>query len=227
MRNALRIKIAPSLLAADFGRLGDEAQAAESAGADMLHLDVMDGHFVPNITIGPGTVAAIRKRVTIPLDVHLMIGEPDKFIESFVEAGADILTVHAEALTHLHRTIQVIRSRGIRAGVSINPATPLRDIEAVLDEADLVLLMTVNPGFGGQRFIRSVLPKIAALRKIADTRGYAFDIEVDGGITLHSAREAAEAGATIIVAGTAIFGASDIAHAIKALREASQSIVGE
>jgi ribulose-phosphate 3-epimerase len=227
VRTAPRIKIAPSLLAADFGRLGDAAQAAESSGADMLHLDVMDGHFVPNITIGPGTVAAIRKRVTIPLDVHLMISEPDKYIESFVEAGADILTVHAEALTHLHRTIQVIRSRGIRAGVSINPATPLRDIETVLDEADLVLLMTVNPGFGGQRFIRSVLPKIAALRKIADTRGYAFDIEVDGGITLHSAREAAEAGATIIVAGTAIFGASDIAHAIKALREASQSIVGE
>ncbi|MCX6339399.1 MAG: ribulose-phosphate 3-epimerase [Candidatus Aureabacteria bacterium] len=227
MRTAPGIKIAPSLLAADFGRLGDEAQAAESSGADMLHLDVMDGHFVPNITIGPGTVAAIRKRVRIPLDVHLMISEPDKYIDAFVEAGADILTVHAEVLPRLHHTLQVIRSRGIKAGVSINPATPLRDIEAVLDEADLVLLMTVNPGFGGQKFIRSVLPKIADLRKIADTRGYAFDIEVDGGITLHSAREAAEAGATIIVAGTAIFGASDIAHAIKVLREAAQFVAGE
>ena len=227
VRNALRIKIAPSLLAADFGRLGDEAQAAESAGADMLHLDVMDGHFVPNITIGPGTVAAIRKRVTIPLDVHLMISEPDKYIDAFVDAGADILTVHAEVLPHLHRTLQVIRSKGIKAGVSINPPTPLGNIESVLGEADLVLLMTVNPGFGGQKFIRSVLPKIAELRKIANARGCGCDIEVDGGITLPAAREVAEAGANVIVAGTAVFGASDIAHAIKALRAAAQLVAGE
>ncbi len=227
VRNERKIKIAPSLLAADFGRLGDEAQAAESGGADMLHLDVMDGHFVPNITIGPGVVAAIRKRVAIPLDVHLMISEPDKYIAPFADAGADILTVHAEVLPHLNRTLQTIRSRGIKAGVSINPPTPLKNIEPILDEADLVLLMTVNPGFGGQKFIRSVLPKITDLRKIADAKGYGFDIEVDGGITIQTAPEAAHAGANVIVAGTAIFGAGNVAQATKALREAAQSAADE
>jgi ribulose-phosphate 3-epimerase len=227
MKNERKIKIAPSLLAADFGKLGDEAKAAESAGADMLHVDVMDGHFVPNITIGPGVVAAIRKRVAIPLDVHLMISEPDKYIAPFADAGSDILTVHAEVLPNLGQTLQAIRARGIKAGVSINPPTPLEKIEPVLNEVDLVLLMTVNPGFGGQKFIGSVLPKIAELRKIADAKGYGFDLEVDGGITLQTVPEAVRAGANVIVAGTAIFGADDIARAVQSLREAAKSAVGE
>lgn len=213
-----RIQIAPSLLAADFGRLGEEALAAEAAGADMLHVDVMDGHFVPNITVGPGVVAAIRKRIKIPLDVHLMISDPDSFIGPFADAGADILTVHAEVLPHLHRTLQVIRNRRVRAGVSINPATPLKNIEAVLEETDLALLMTVNPGFGGQQFIRAVLPKIRELRDLVNRRGFRLDIEVDGGINPGTAREAVEAGANVIVAGTAVFGAADLAAAIKSLR---------
>ena len=213
-----KIQIAPSLLAADFGRLGEDALAAEAAGADMLHVDVMDGHFVPNITVGPGVVAAIRKRVKIPLDVHLMISDPDSFIGPFADAGADILTVHAEVLPHLHRTLQVIRNRRIRAGVSINPATPLKNIEAVLEETDLVLLMTVNPGFGGQQFIRAVLSKIRELRDLVGRRGFRLDIEVDGGINPLTAREAVEAGANVIVAGTAVFGAADLAAAIQSLR---------
>ena len=217
----MKILIAPSLLAADFGRLGEEAQKAEAAGADMLHIDVMDGHFVPNITVGPGVVAAIRKRVGIPLDVHLMIQEPDRYIGAFVDAGADILTVHAEVLPHLHRTLQVIRSRSAKAGVSLNPSTPLENIEHVLDETDLVLLMTVNPGFGGQRFIRSVIPKISALRALVEERKYGLDIEVDGGITPETAAEVAKAGANVLVAGTAVFGADDIAGAIGALRRAA------
>ncbi len=213
-----KIQIAPSLLAADFGRLGEDALAAEAAGADMLHVDVMDGHFVPNITVGPGVVAAIRKRVKIPLDVHLMISDPDSFIGPFADAGADILTVHAEVLPHLHRTLQVIRNRRIRAGVSINPATPLKNIEAVLEETDLALLMTVNPGFGGQQFIRAVLSKIRELRDLVGRRGFRLDIEVDGGINPLTAREAVEAGANVIVAGTAVFGAADLAAAIQSLR---------
>lgn len=212
------IRIAPSLLAADFGKLGDEALAAEAAGADMLHLDVMDGHFVPNITIGPGMVAAIRRRVKIPLDVHLMISEPDRYIGTFADAGANILTVHAEVLLHLHRTLQSIRERRIRAGVSLNPATPVKHIEAVLEEADLALLMTVNPGFGGQRFIRAVLPKVRELRALLDARGLPLDIEVDGGINPQTAMEAIEAGANVIVAGTAVFHAADIGAAIRSLR---------
>ena len=206
------------MLAADFGKLGEEAEAAEAAGADMLHIDVMDGHFVPNITIGPGMVAAIRKRVKIPLDVHLMISDPDRYITAFVEAGADILTVHAEVLPHLHRTLQVIRLKDVRAGVSINPATPLKNIESVLDEVDLALLMTVNPGFGGQKFIRSVLPKISRLRAIVEERGYKLDIEVDGGINIDTARDAVAAGANVLVAGTAIFKSDDVARTIEALR---------
>jgi ribulose-phosphate 3-epimerase len=220
MAIAKKIKIAPSLLAADFGRLGEEAQAAEAAGADMLHVDVMDGHFVPNITIGPDVVASIKKRVGIPLDVHLMIEDPDKFILPFVEAGADILTVHAEVLPHLHRTLQVIRTQGIKAGVSLNPATPLKNIEAVLQDVDLVLLMTVNPGFGGQKFIRAVLPKIKELVALAKAGKYTFDIEVDGGITTETAKDAVRAGANVLVAGTAVFGAPDLSKAIKTLKGA-------
>ncbi|MDD5557862.1 MAG: ribulose-phosphate 3-epimerase [bacterium] len=216
------IKIAPSLLSADFGALGEDARRAAAAGADMLHVDVMDGHFVPNITIGPAVVAAIRQRVSIPLDVHLMISEPERFIGPFVDAGADILTVHAEVQPHLHRTLQVIRDRGARPGVSLNPSTPLAAIEAVLEEVDLALLMTVNPGFGGQAFIRAVLPKIAALRRALDGRGLRAEIEVDGGINRRTAAEAIAAGATVIVAGTAVFGAPDIAEAIRDLRTAGE-----
>ncbi len=216
--NQRKIQIAPSILAADFGRLGEEAVAAEAAGADMLHLDVMDGHFVPNITVGPGVVAAIRKRVRIPLDVHLMISGPDRFIGPFVDAGADILTVHAETVPHLSATLRAIRARRIRAGVSLNPATPLKKIAAVLDETDLALLMTVNPGFGGQQFIRAVLPKIGELRAIVEMRGLPLDIEVDGGINPQTARDAIAAGANVIVAGTAVFGAADLASAIESLR---------
>lgn len=216
----MNIQIAPSLLAADFGKLGEDALAAEAAGADMLHIDVMDGHFVPNITIGPGMVAAIKKRVSIPLDVHLMIQDPDKYITAFADAGADILTVHAEVLPHLHRTLQVIRSGNLKAGVSLNPASPLKNIEQVLGEVDLVLLMTVNPGFGGQKFIRGVLPKISELRKIVTEKGYSLDIEVDGGITTATAGEAVAAGANVLVAGTAVFGSKDISFAIQALRGA-------
>lgn len=215
------VKIAPSLLAADFSRLGEEARAAERAGADMLHLDVMDGHFVPNITIGPQVVAAIRKCVRIPLDVHLMISEPDRYIGVFAEAGADILTVHAEALPRIRRTLRAIHSRGIRAGISINPGTPLAALEHALPDADLALLMTVNPGFGGQIFVRTVLPKIRRLRRIIEASGRAIDLEVDGGVNLRTAREASRAGANIIVAGTAVFGAKDISRAIRSLREAS------
>lgn len=214
----MKLQIAPSLLAADFGKLGEEALAAEAAGADLLHLDVMDGHFVPNLTVGPGVVAAIRKRVRIPLDVHLMITDPDRFIDPFADAGADILTVHAEVLPHLHRTLQVIRDKGLRAGVSLNPATPLKDIEPVIEETDLALLMTVHPGFGGQKFIRAVLPKIRELRALVDQRALPLDIEVDGGITAETVREVIAAGANVVVAGTAVFGAPDLAAAIRSLR---------
>ncbi len=216
----MKIQIAPSLLAADFGRLGEEAQRAEAAGADMLHIDVMDGHFVPNITIGPAAVAAIKNRVSIPMDVHLMISEPDRFIDAFVDAGSDILTVHAEVLPHLLRTLQLIKSKGVKPGVSLNPATGLKTIEAVLNEVTLVLLMTVNPGFGGQKFIRSVLPKISELREKVNKNDYKLDIEVDGGINSETAKEAVTAGANVLVAGTAVFGEKDIAGAIKELRGA-------
>jgi len=200
-----RIRIAPSILAADFAKLGDEVRAAAQAGADYIHVDVMDGHFVPNITIGPGAVKALRGCTDIPFDVHLMIAPADPYIAAFAEAGADIITVHPEAGPHLHRTVQLIKSLGKKAGVSLNPATPVEAVTHLLGEIDLVLAMTVNPGFGGQKYIASVTDKIAALRAMIDETGRDIDLEVDGGVNADTAREAIAAGADVLVAGTAVF----------------------
>ena len=200
-----KLRIAPSILSADFARLGEEITAVTSAGADWIHIDVMDGHFVPNITIGPDVVRAIRPSTSLPFDIHLMISPADHMVSRFVNAGADILTVHAEAGAHLHRTIQLIKSEGIRAGVSINPATPASAVMHVLDEVDLILVMTVNPGFSGQTFIRSQLKKIEELRKMIDDAEHEIHLEVDGGINDITAREVINAGADVIVAGTATF----------------------
>jgi ribulose-phosphate 3-epimerase len=212
------IKIAPSILAADFARLGEEVRAAESAGADWIHVDVMDGRFVPNITLGPAIVKAVKRSTTVPVDVHLMILEPDRYIEDFAAAGADILSVHVEPSFHLARTLQEIRRLGKRAGVVLNPHTPPQAIEYVLDLADVVLVMSVNPGFGGQAFMPEVLPKLEALRRMIDARGLSIDLEVDGGIGVGTARQAADAGARVLVAGSAVYGASDYGIAIGQLR---------
>jgi len=206
-------RIAPSILAADFARLGEEVRAVAEAGADYLHVDVMDGHFVPNLTIGPAAVKALRRCADIPFDVHLMIAPVDPYIEAFAEAGADILTVHPEAGPHLHRTLQAIKARGLKAGVSLNPGTPVAAIEAVLDEVDLVQVMTVNPGFGGQSFIASQLDKVRALRQRIDAGSRAIDLEVDGGITIDNAPGAVAAGADVLVAGTATFRGGPQAYA--------------
>ena len=216
------IRIAPSLLAADFTRLGDEARAMTSAGADYLHLDIMDGHFVPNLTIGPAVVKALRPHSRLPFDVHLMISPVDPYVPAFAEAGADILTVHPESGPHLHRTIQLIKSLGKKAGVSLNPATPVATVEHVLGDVDLVLVMTVNPGFGGQSFIASQLSKIEVLRRSIDKSGRSIDLEVDGGITAETARQAIAAGADVLVAGTASFAGGSAAYAdnIRRLRSA-------
>ncbi len=215
------IKIAPSILSADFAKLGEEIGEAERGGADWIHVDVMDGRFVPNITIGPLVVSAIRPHTKLPLDVHLMIENPDRYIGDFVKAGADLISVHAEACPHLHRTLHLIKDSGIKAGVALNPATPLAMIEHILDEElDLVLIMTVNPGFGGQKFIPAMLPKIRALREKAGERGLlGLHIEVDGGINETMARLVALAGADVLVAGNAIFGETDREDAIARLRD--------
>ncbi len=199
------VRIAPSILAADFARLGEEVRAIEQAGADYVHIDVMDGHFVPNLTIGPDVVRALRPHSTLPFDVHLMISPVDPFVPLFADAGADIITVHPEAGPHLHRTIQLVKSLGKKVGVSLNPATPVEAVDPVLDELDLVLVMSVNPGFGGQKFIPAVLDKIAALRRRIDALDRPVDLEVDGGINDDTAARAIAAGADVLVAGTATF----------------------
>jgi len=214
------IRIAPSILSADFARLGEEIAAIDAAGADWIHVDVMDGHFVPNLTIGPVVVKALRKTTAKPFDVHLMISPVDPFLDDFAEAGADTITVHQEAGPHLHRTIQRIRALGKRAGVSLNPATPAKMLDYVIDEIDLVLVMSVNPGFGGQAFIESQLRKIEAVRKMIDQSGRAIDLEVDGGIDRETAGRAIDAGADVLVAGTAVFrgGPESYADNIRMLR---------
>ncbi len=207
------VRIAPSILAADFARLGDEIAAVSEAGADFIHVDVMDGHFVPNITIGPDVVAALRPASSLPFDVHLMIAPVDRYVSAFAEAGADIITVHPEAGPHLHRTVQLIRSLGKKAGVALNPGTPVDVLDNIIDDVDLVLVMTVNPGFGGQAFISSQLAKIEAVRKRIDASGHDIDLEVDGGIHAETALEAVAAGADLLVAGTATFAGGPGAYA--------------
>jgi ribulose-phosphate 3-epimerase len=223
MASARAIRIAPSILSADFGRLADEARAAEAAGGDWLHVDVMDGRFVPNITIGPVVVKALKRATKLPLDVHLMIVEPEKYLEDFVKAGAERVSVHAEACPHLHRTLQQIRALGAKASVALNPATPLSAIEWVLEDLDMVLLMSVNPGFGGQSYIPQVTRKMAELHRLVDARGLAIDLEVDGGIKPDTAAAVAAAGANALVAGSAIFESKDYAAAIRALRTAAEA----
>jgi ribulose-phosphate 3-epimerase len=215
------VRIAPSILSADLGRLADEIRDAEAGGADWIHVDVMDGRFVPNITLGPIVVAAARRATPLPLDVHLMIVEPERYLEAFAEAGADVISVHEEACVHLQRTLAQIRSLGKRAGVVLNPHTPESALDYVLDDVDLILVMSVNPGFGGQSFLPSVLPKLSALRKKIDARGLSIDLEVDGGIAPPTARRVVEAGARVLVAGNAVFGKPDRAKAISELRAAA------
>ncbi|MEH7611294.1 ribulose-phosphate 3-epimerase [Gottfriedia acidiceleris] len=212
------VKIAPSILSANFAKLGEEILDVERGGADYIHVDVMDGHFVPNITIGPLIVEAIRPVTKLPLDVHLMIEKPDQYIEQFVKAGADIITVHVEACTHLHRTIQTIKSLGIKAGVVLNPATPVSTIEQIIDDVDMVLLMTVNPGFGGQKFIQSVVPKIKQVANLIKERNLSVEIEIDGGVDEHTAKICVEAGATVLVAGSAVYNKEDRKEAIAKIR---------
>jgi ribulose-phosphate 3-epimerase len=212
------VKIAPSILSADFAKLGEEIKDVEKGGADYIHVDVMDGHFVPNITIGPLIVEAIRPVTKLPLDVHLMIENPDQYIEVFAKAGADFITVHVEACRHLHRTIQLIKSFGVKAGVVLNPATPVATIQHVIADIDMVLLMSVNPGFGGQAFISEVIPKIKQVKKMIEEKGLNIEIEIDGGVNEQTAKLCIEAGATVLVAGSAIYNHRDRSKAIANLR---------
>ena len=212
------VEIVPSILSADFARLAEEIAGAERGGASILHLDVMDGHFVPNLTIGPPVVESVRKATRMRLDVHLMIENPDLYIPEFARAGADIIVVHAEATNHLHRTVQLIKSFGKKAGVSLNPATSLHHLDYILEELDLVLLMTVNPGFGGQSFIESCLPKIHALRAMLDKRGLEAELEVDGGVKIENIERVSHAGADVFVAGSAVFSSGDYGATIAELK---------
>ena len=216
------IKIAPSILSANFAALLEDVRQAEAGGAEYLHIDVMDGHFVPNITIGPLVVKALRPHCGMCFDVHLMIENPDAYIERFIEAGADLVTVHAEAVRHLHRTMALIREKGAKAGVALNPATPPEVLEYVLPMADLILLMTVNPGFGGQAFIPEVLPKISAVREALRAKGLNAELQVDGGINADTAEAVVRAGADVLVAGAAVFNGGDIAGNLQQLRQAAE-----
>ncbi|OQY58621.1 MAG: ribulose-phosphate 3-epimerase [Desulfobacteraceae bacterium 4572_88] len=211
--------IAPSILSADFSKLGDEVKAAEAAGADWIHIDVMDGHFVPNITIGPFIVEAVKRVTSLPLDVHLMIENPDRYIPDFAKAGATLIAVQVEACVHLHRTIQMIRELGVRPGAVLNPSTPLSSIEWVLDDLDFVMIMSVNPGFGGQTFIPSSLDKIRALRKMIQDRGLSTLIQVDGGVNEKTIEDVSLAGADVFVAGSAVFGSDDYKKTIDSFRQ--------
>jgi ribulose-phosphate 3-epimerase len=217
----LSIRIAPSILSADFAHLGRDIEAAEAGGADLIHVDVMDGHFVPNITIGPPVVRSIRRATKLPLDVHLMIEEPDRYIDAFVEAGAAMISVHVEVLPHLNRTVHAIRAAGARAGVVLNPSTPVGALEEIAADVDFVLVMSVNPGFGGQKFIPHSLDKVRRTRALLDAAGNQAPVEVDGGVDLTTARAVVEAGASILVAGQAIFGGGDATTAVRALRAAA------
>lgn len=222
-----KIKLAPSILSADFGRVGEQVAEATKAGADYIHVDVMDGHFVPNITIGPPVVAAIRSHTSLPLDVHLMIESPEKYIRQFAQAGADIITVHAEVCPHLHRMVESIKEAGCKAGVSLNPSTPLSALDEILPVLDLALLMSVNPGFGGQQFIESTIGKIARLRHKLDELGLAAELEVDGGITAEIAPRVAQAGARVLVAGAAVFNKREsVSQAIARIRESLRGLEG-
>lgn len=212
------VKIAPSILSANFAKLGEEILDVEKGGADFIHVDVMDGHFVPNITIGPLIVEAIRPVTKLPLDVHLMIEDPDQYIEAFAKAGADYITVHVEACRHLHRTIHLIKSFGVKAGVVLNPATPVETIQHIIADIDMVLLMSVNPGFGGQKFIPEVLPKIKRVKELAAEKGASIEIEIDGGVNSETAKLCIEAGATVLVAGSAIYNQEDRKKAIELIR---------
>lgn len=217
-RSTRKLRIAPSILSADFSRLGEEVKAVDLAGADWIHVDVMDGAFVPNITIGQPVVAALKKVTKKPLDVHLMVDNPGRHLETFAKAGADIITVHVEACTHLHRTLQQIRSLGKKAGVSLNPHTPDEHVRYVLQDIDLVLVMSVNPGFGGQKFIPSALDKVALLRTMIDQSGCEIDLEIDGGVNSKTVRDIVKAGADVLVAGSAVFEANSYKKAIDTLR---------
>ncbi len=218
----MKVQIAPSILSADFGNLAAEVKAVENAGADVIHVDVMDGHFVPNITLGPLVVKAVKPSTKLPVDCHLMITDPDSYIEAFARAGADWITVHVEACTHLHRTIQAIKALGVKAGAVLNPATPPSTLEYVLEDLDLVLVMSVNPGFGGQGFIPSALRKIERIREMILKQGLEIPIEVDGGVNLDTIKDVVSAGAEICVAGSAVYGTEDYAATISALKKAAE-----
>ena len=212
-------KLSPSILSADFSRLKDEIQAVEEAGADYIHIDVMDGHFVPNITIGPMVVEAVKKITSLPLDVHLMISDPDKYIEDFIKAGSNLLSVHVETCPHLQRTVTYIRDKGVKPAVVLNPSTALYTLEYILEEVDMVLLMTVNPGFGGQKFIPGMIPKIKKLRRLIDESQLSIELEVDGGVNLKNIGLVSQAGADVVVAGSAVFKSADCRETVRELKK--------
>jgi len=213
-------KIAPSILSADFGRLAEEIKAVEEAGADWIHLDIMDGHFVPNLTIGPPVVKALRKITSLPFDVHLMIENPDRYLDAFIDAGSDVLTIHVEATPHLHRTINHLREKNIKAGIALNPSTPIWTVEEIITDCDLILIMTVNPGFGGQHFIPSMIPKIRRTKDMVAKQAKPLLIEVDGGISPNNIQVISDAGGEVFVAGAAVFGSDDYSYTIKQMRKA-------